>query len=397
MTGAAFGRQLQCEYDSHSYPLRPSYKRCSTSQVDYSARFESEKHSFSDSSAQKSDVKAFEIWDSTQVDFIPLDILTEFPNLNGLGLCECNLPTLKSKLFKKELQKIEFLYLGLNKIEVIEAEAFQYLVKLKWIRLTDNKLQSLPYRLFVNNPGLNYINFSSNKINSIHPSVFDGLQKLKWLNFNYNLCINDEIGCETCQITQSELNKNLQECFENCQNDPICLNSHSAQETSEAPKVIPKTTESPLEIETTEIVTQKSEEIEEPQTEDPSQSSTAEPETEPLDLKLVLEGIDEKLLSMTEDLRVALSTKNESENKAIKNKIEETHKLSREILEKLNEINKINCGLESANELLTAQLENEKLKVKVLKAELGQKKMEKELKNLKRQSKGNLKENKAQN
>jgi hypothetical protein len=139
-------------------------------------------------------------------------------------------------------------------------------------------------------------------------------------------------------------------------------------------------------------VTKNPEEIEEPQTEDPSQSSTAEPETEPRDLKL--EGIDEKLLSMTEDLRVALTTKIESENEAIKKKIEG---LSHEILEKLNGIlaGKNNCGLETANELLTAQLENEKLKAKVLKAELGQKKMEKELQNMKRnwlQSKGNLKE-----
>jgi hypothetical protein len=56
---------------------------------------------------------------------------------------------------------------------------------------------------------------------------------------------------------------------------------------------------------------------------------------------------------------------------------------------------KINCGLGNANELLTAQLENEKLKVKILKAELGQKKMEKELQSMKRkwlQSKENLKE-----
>jgi hypothetical protein len=140
--------------------------------------------------------------------------------------------------------------------------------------------------------------------------------------------------------------------------------------------------------------TPNSAEIDEPESEDPSQSSTAEPVTEPQDLKLVLEGIDEKLLNMTEDLRVALTTKFESENEAIKKKVEETNKLSHEILGKLNKIlgEKINCGLENANELLAAQLENEKLKVKVLKAELGQMKMEKELKNLKLQSKGNLKE-----
>jgi Leucine-rich repeat (LRR) protein len=334
--------------------LRPSYKRCSTYAVDYSAKFEAEKHSFSGSASEKSDLKAFEISYSPQVDFIPLDILSEFPELNGFGFFESNLPTLKSGLFKKELQKIEFLYLGYNKIEVIEAEAFQYLIKLKWIRLTNNKLTSLPHQLFKNNPDLILIGLGDNKFNAIHPSFFDGLQKLKLIDFQGNLCIQSEIGCETCQITQSDLNEKLRDCFENCQKDTICHNSHSAQEASESPKVIPELTE----------------------------------------IKLILEGIDKKLLSMTENLRVALTSKIESENEAIKNKIEETNKLNHEILEKLNEIlaGKINCGLENANELQAAQLENEKLKVKVLKAELGQKKMEKELKNLKLQSKQNLKE-----
>ncbi len=47
------------------------------------------------------------------------------------------------------------------------------------------------------------------------------------------------------------------------------------------------TTESSLEVETTEIVIQNSAKIEEPESEDPSQSYTAEPETEPQNPKLV--------------------------------------------------------------------------------------------------------------
>jgi hypothetical protein len=31
-----------------------------------------------------------------------------------------------------------------------------------------------------------------------------------------NLCIDARIGCETCQITQSDLKEKLQACFNNC-------------------------------------------------------------------------------------------------------------------------------------------------------------------------------------
>jgi hypothetical protein len=383
MAGAAFGRELQCRYDSHYYTLRPSYERCSTSHVDYSEKFETEKHSFSGSSAQKSELKAFQIWHSPQVDFIPLDILTEFPNLNGLGVGDCNLPTLKSKLFKKELQKIEFLYLDLNKIEVIEAGAFQYLVNLKWIRLRWNKLQSLSDQLFVNNPDLIYIDFFNNEINSIHPNFFDGLQKLKLIDFDYNLCIKSVIGCETCQITQSELKEKLQECFENCQNDTICLDSYSAQETSESPKVIPKTTESPMEIETTVIVTQKSEEIEEPQTKDPSPSSTAEPETEPLNIKLAFEGTEQKFTKIIEKVRTAeesLGRKIEEESNNVIEKVKDTLMQNRDQSSERN----LQKQRDLAIELLNSKLENEKLKVRVSKLEAELAKKEIELKSLKR-------------
>jgi Leucine-rich repeat (LRR) protein len=125
----------------------------------------------------------------------------EFSNLNGLDIYECNLPTLKSGLFKEEFQKIEFLKLEWNRIENIEPEAFQYLIKLKWVRLYRNNLKTLPNRLFGNNPALEYIDLERNQINAIHPNFFDGLEKL---------------------VTKTELSSNLQKCFENCSIDSIC-------------------------------------------------------------------------------------------------------------------------------------------------------------------------------
>jgi Leucine-rich repeat (LRR) protein len=380
MTGAAFGRELTCTSHSWSPTLWPSHKYCDTTSVDFSVKFETEKHSFSGSAAQKSEIKAFRISQSPQLDFIPLDILTEFPNMDGLVVNSCNLPILKSGLFKAELQKIEHLNLWGNIIEVIEPEAFQFLINLKWLRLGDNNIQSLPYRLFGKNPDLIYIDLRKNKINAIHPSFFDGLYKLKLIESGHgsNICIYADIGCTSCQITQSGLREKLQGCFDNCSNDRACQNSHLAQETLEHPKNVPETTS-----------TEKPKKPKDIEVEDPSQSPTAEPETEPQDLKMVLEGIDEKLLNMTEDLKIALAAKIESENEAIK--VEKCCKSNQEAIENLNKIlaEKINCGLEknlqTENELLTAQLEIEKLKVKALQAELEKRQMEMELQNLKRE------------
>ncbi len=445
--GIITGRQLQCSYGTDEAPLWPEFHRCKLYQVNLSKSYETQVHLFSGSNSQKSQATVVHFYESPQIDFIPKEILKEFPNLNGLIFDSCNLLVLKNELFSEDFVVLEYLHLSLNQIAYIEPLAFQNLKNLKWLALLWNKIQSLPFNLFQKNPKLIYLNSADNQINSISPNLLKNLNQLKYVDFWFNQCVSRDFGCETCSISQSDLDSGLSECFQNCLKDPECVTkSELVERTTETEKerdpiqttpqvtTIPPfdfpaspvqntatannpkpilqslktnlaqklansdlTTESSLEIETTEIVTPNFEEIEEPESEAPSQSSTAEPENEPQDLKLVLEGIDEKLLNMTEDLRVALTAKIESENEAIKNKIEETNKLSHEILEKMNKIfsGKINCGLGNANELLTAQLENEKLKVKILKAELGQKKMEKELQSMKRkwlQSKENLKE-----
>jgi Leucine-rich repeat (LRR) protein len=199
--------------------LWAAHKYCETASIDYSEKFESEKHSFTGNASQKSEVKTFEISGSSKVDFIPLDILTEFPNLNGISIVYCNLPALKSGFFKSKLEKIEYLDLKGNQIETIEPGAFQYLIKLKWVLLSTNKLQALSYKLFENNPGLIYMDLRDNQINSIHPNFFDGLQILKLVKLGGNLCIQSDIGCETCLINQADLQKELKSCFDKWKND----------------------------------------------------------------------------------------------------------------------------------------------------------------------------------
>jgi hypothetical protein len=438
------GLELECSYYGTSSRLWPEFYQCFLYRVDLSESFKSQVHSFTGSTSQKSETTVVEFGHSPQIDFIPNEILKEFPNLNGLSFIFCNLPVVKNDLFPEEFVVVEYLNLYVNQIASIEPFAFQNLKNLKWLSLQENKIQSLPYNLFQNNPNLFFLDFMHNEIKSISPNLLKNLNQLKRVDFWSIQCDAQGFGCEDLCSPISDLDSGLSTCFQNCLEDPECATKSELVEgttetekerdpiqttpqvtTTQPPKeedlpaqnnATPNnpnpilqslktnltqepansdlTTESSLDIETTETVTQNSAEIEEPESEAPSQSSTAEPETEPQDLKLVLQGIDEKLLNMTEDLRVALATKIESENEAIKSKIEETNKLSHEILEKMNKIlaEKINCGLENGNKLLTAQLENEKLKAKILKAELLQKKMEKELKNMKLQSKGNLKE-----
>jgi hypothetical protein len=303
MTGAAFGRQLSCIYYTLSPTLWPNSISCYTPQnTDFSAYYESEKHSFylTGSSVSKSTINTFYIWDSQKLDFIPLDILTEFPNLNGLLIDGVNLPTLKAGLFKPELQKIEYLYLS-GTIETIEPEAFQYLINLKWIFLYGHNLQTLPYRLFKNNPDLIFIGLGY-KINSIHSSFFDGLNKLKLVDFSRNVgCIKGKIGCETCLITQSELRGKLQGCFDNCSNGTACHTSFLSYEASQTTEIPQTTTENPIESNSTEnegITEIKSNTLEEL-----FQNLTQGLEQVSQDNKLAIEGVEVRLLNITNDLK----------------------------------------------------------------------------------------------
>jgi Leucine-rich repeat (LRR) protein len=216
MTGAALGRELECFYNTQwAVFLWPEHGRCYLESVDFSAKFEAEKHSFTGSASEKSKVKTFEIEEAKQVDFIPLEIVTEFPNLNGIVITESKVPTVKSGLFKPAFENIEYLDLSLCNIKSIEANAFQYLIKLKYIRLYANKLSTLPDQVFGNNPGLLHIDLRQNQLSSIVPNFFDGLNKLKLVYISTNLCIEEDIGCETCLVGQADLKSKLQKCFGN--------------------------------------------------------------------------------------------------------------------------------------------------------------------------------------
>jgi hypothetical protein len=273
MTGAAYGRQIDCYYWTETRPLWPNYVSCYTpSDTDFSAYYENEEHYFSLTDGySKSDINTFYIWGSSTLDFIPLDIVTEFPYLNGIYIISSNLPTVKSGFFKEELSNIEYLFLGSNNIEVIQPEAFQYLVYLKWINLYYNQLKTLSYRLFKDNPYLIYINLQGNQIASIHSNFFAGLNNLKLVDFSGNSgCINDNIGCETCSITQSDLRGKLQGCFDKCSKGTTCMTSYLAHETSPI-----SITENPIESDFTKKVVEEIGKLINQKLEESSQNCTA--------------------------------------------------------------------------------------------------------------------------
>jgi Leucine-rich repeat (LRR) protein len=170
--GVITGRQLECKYSFGSWYLGPTFDHCYLSQVNLSKSFQSEVHSFTGSTAEKS--KATVIWfeRSSKIEFIPKEILKEFPTLNGFKFVHCNLPVLKNDFFSENFLVLEYIDFWQSQIASIEPFAFENLKNLKWLRLHGNNIQSLPFNLFQNNQKLFYLDFESNQINSISPNLF---------------------------------------------------------------------------------------------------------------------------------------------------------------------------------------------------------------------------------
>ncbi len=193
--------------------------------------FQSQVHSFTGSSSEKSQATVVHFAGSNKIDFVPKQIPKEFPNLNGLLYNSSNLPVLKNEFFSADFVVLEYLGLWSNQIASIEPFAFQNLKNLKWLGLRSNKIQSLPFNLFQNNPKLIFLNFRWNKINSISPNLLKNLNQLKRVDFRYNQCVSKYFGCPTCSISQSDLDSGLSTCFQNCLKDPECATKSELVET----------------------------------------------------------------------------------------------------------------------------------------------------------------------
>jgi hypothetical protein len=220
------GRQLTCEYDYESDSLLwPNFHYCKVSWVNLSERYKTIEHSFSGTAAQKSAATVVHFYKPSQIEFLPTQILNDFPRFNGIDIQECNtLKTIREELFTQDFNMIEYLNLYGSEIATIEPNAFQHLPNLKWISLQYNQLRSLPHQIFKNNLELMAIILEENKINSITPDFFKNLNNLQWVTFDPNRCIDKYFGCwsGSCSVSQEELDSDLSTCYRNCLSNRKC-------------------------------------------------------------------------------------------------------------------------------------------------------------------------------
>jgi hypothetical protein len=216
-----YGQVLLCRYGTQTLALWPTHNYCELSLVDLSEKYKNSHFSFTGTPEQKSATNVF-FNRPSKVDFLPKEILSDFPQFNSLSIHYCDtLTVLKNDLFTKDFNVIQYLHLSFNKVESIEANAFQYLTNLKWISLGENQIQSLPHQIFRNNPEIIGIFFPENKINSITPDFFKNLNKLQFVSLIKNQCTQNFFDCisVSCSVTQSELDDNLSTCFSNFLNN----------------------------------------------------------------------------------------------------------------------------------------------------------------------------------
>jgi hypothetical protein len=126
----------------------PRFNQCELNSIDLSESFKTVEHSFSGTSAQKSEATVVNFARPSRIDFLPKEILNDFPQLNGIIIENCKTFTIVKNGFftDDDFGAIQYLYLDRNKIETVEDNAFQHLPKLKWISLDQNQLRTLPHQ-----------------------------------------------------------------------------------------------------------------------------------------------------------------------------------------------------------------------------------------------------------
>jgi hypothetical protein len=199
----------------------------------YDRYYKNVHHTFSGTPRQKSIIHIVNIDYSAHVDFIPKEIPDNFPQMFVLAVRFCKtLKTVRDDFFSSGFNVLKNLELTYNKIETIEANAFQHLTRLEVIYLTSNEIRSLPHQIFKNNLVLRHIELNINQIHSITPDFFKNLNKLKYVQLSRNQCIKKRFGCASgsidysvyakCFVSHSNMNWDLKPCYNNCLTDVEC-------------------------------------------------------------------------------------------------------------------------------------------------------------------------------
>ncbi len=168
------------------------------------------KTEFESTDQQQRDTKTVSFTNCLAVDFIDIEILKRFPNLDGLSFNESNIPIFKT-IFTPELKMIQYLDLWKNKIKVLEAHVFDELVELKWISLGVNELEEISHPIFAKNKKLVCVYLHNNQLKLLHPDLFDGLDFLEEVQLESNPTINKKFD----QSNMKMLNVELKPLFDN--------------------------------------------------------------------------------------------------------------------------------------------------------------------------------------
>lgn len=113
------------------------------------------------------DVKALDVQDQ-RCQFVPSDVQTFFPNIEGLQVANSEL---------KELQNADM----------------QQFPNLKQLFMSENELQSLENDVFEPCPNIEYVNLGHNNIMHMGTDIFAPLKNLQYCNFAGNGCIDTKM------------------------------------------------------------------------------------------------------------------------------------------------------------------------------------------------------------
>jgi Leucine-rich repeat (LRR) protein len=193
---------------------------CNVRNVDLSKSTFNEKFSFSGSPEQKKNTSWIWFQESGRVAHVPRNLAEEFKMLTQLWIVFSETPIVKNSMFGPEFSWIKKLTLTQNQIKLIEERAFEHLINLVVINLQDNEIQSLAAGLFEHNRKLELTVLPGNKIKIVDPQVFQNLNQLREVDLGQNDCVNKHFGCQFCdtKIDHTELNRELQNCYENHKN-----------------------------------------------------------------------------------------------------------------------------------------------------------------------------------
>jgi Leucine-rich repeat (LRR) protein len=150
-------------------------------------------YKISGSEDQKGKATAVYFEFSLKVDFVPFEIVENFPKLDAIAFTKSEIPMITKKLFGgQNFEQIKELRLNEDKIRFIENEALVDLKNLEKIDLTNNKLRSINKETFAHNEKLVEAILTGNEIKLIHPKAFFNQKNGVHVEMFGNQCFGDE-------------------------------------------------------------------------------------------------------------------------------------------------------------------------------------------------------------